>query len=326
MTIDMHSHYYGGLVDELRRRTVRPFVSRDAKGGSVLNAMTASTVMTAGYTELPARLAFLDEAGIATQLMTFPGALGLDVMPVAEVGNAIHDFNDHLATICHASAGRFIGLAGLPLADVDLAAAELRRVRTELDLAGAILPGNFFLGIAQAERLRPVFAAANESHALLLIHPGLAPGETPPEPYDDTSVYRASALNLQASLSQMAVTLLFGSLLDDYPNVPVQLVNLGGTMPFIIERLEAIALSRPPYQPFPRAKLRRLYYDCASLGPRALETAVKVIGADRIMLGTDYPIFAPTNVLDMIAEAEIDPAEREMVRSGTARALLDRLR
>ena len=151
------------------------------------------------------------------------------------------------------------------------------------------------------------------------------PGEEPPAPYEDTSVYRASALNLQASLSQMGITLLFGSLLDDYPNVSVQLVNLGGTLPFIIERLEAIALSRPPYEPFPREKLRRLYYDCASLGPRALETAVRVIGADRIMLGTDYPIFTPAKVLDTIAQADISPAEREMVRSGTARALLARL-
>jgi predicted TIM-barrel fold metal-dependent hydrolase len=325
MPVDMHSHYYGGLVDDLRRRTSRPFVSSDAQGRGVLNAMTASTVMSAGYTELPARLAFLDEAGIATQLMTFPGALGLDVMPVAEVGQAIGDFNDHLAAICKASAGRFIGLAGLPLADAELAAMELRRVRTELGLPGAILPGNYFLSIAQAERLRPVFAAANDSGALLLVHPGLMPGEDPPAPYEDTSVYRASALNLQASLSQMGITLLFGSLLDDYPNVSVQLVNLGGTLPFIIERLEAIALSRPPYEPFPREKLRRLYYDCASLGPRALETAVKVIGADRIMLGTDYPIFTPAKVLDTIAQADISPAEREMVRSGTARALLARL-
>lgn len=323
--IDMHSHYYGGLVDDLRRRTVRPFVSSDGEGRPVLNAMTASTVMSAGYTELPARLAFLDAAGIQTQLMTFPGALGLDVMPVAEVGEAISAFNDHLADICRASGGRFVGLAGLPLADAGLAAAELRRVRSELGLPGAILPGNFFLGIAQAEALRPVFEVADELGALLVVHPGLAPGDAPPDPYEDTSVYRASGLNLQASISQMGITLLFGSLLDDYPNVTVQLVNLGGTLPFIIERLEAIALSRPPYEPFPRERLRRLYYDCASLGPRALETAVRVIGADRIMLGTDYPIFTPTAVLETIEQAQISPAEREMVRSGTARALLARL-
>ncbi|MBN9064866.1 MAG: hypothetical protein BGP06_11600 [Rhizobiales bacterium 65-9] len=324
-SVDMHSHYYGGLVDDLRLRTARPFVSSDAQGRPVLNAMTASTVMTAGYVDLPARLAFMDQAGIDTQLLTFPGALGLDVMPVAEVGQAIRDFNDHLAAICRASSGRFIGLAGLPLADLAQASNELRRARHELGLLGAILPGNFFLSIAKAEELRPVFAAANDVKALLLIHPGLAPGEAPPESYDDTSVYRASALQLQASLSHMGLTLLFGKLLDDYPDVTVQLVNLGGTLPFIIERLEAIALSRPPHEPFPREKLRRLYYDFASLGPRALETAVRVIGADRIMLGTDYPIFAPGDVLETITAAQISAEERDRVRSGTARALLTRL-
>lgn len=324
MSIDMHSHYYGGLVDDLRRRTTRPFVSRDGEGHSVLNAMTASTVMSAGYTELPARLEFLDEAGIEVQLMTFPGSLGLDVLPLPEVGEAIGRFNDHLAAICKASSGRFIGLAGLPLADIAQAAAELRRACVGLGLAGAILPGNYFLSIEQAEPLRPLFHTANEVGALLLIHPGLASGEMPPGPYPDHSVYRASALNLQASISQMGMTLLFSTLLDDYPDLKVQLVNLGGTLPFIVERLEAIALSRPPHEPFPRARLRRLHYDCASLGPRALEIAVKIIGADRIMLGTDYPIFTPTNVLDLIAQAEITEAERALVRSGTARALLGR--
>ena len=81
--IDMHSHYYGGLVDDLMRRESRPFVSRNERGRLVLNAMTASTEMSDGYTDLAARLAWMDASRIATQLITFPGALGVDVMPAA---------------------------------------------------------------------------------------------------------------------------------------------------------------------------------------------------------------------------------------------------
>jgi predicted TIM-barrel fold metal-dependent hydrolase len=136
----------------------------------------------------------------------------------------------------------------------------LRRARRELGLLGAILPGNFFLTIKDAEALRPVFAAGDEVGALFMIHPGLAPGESPPAPFPDLSVYRASSLELQASISQMGITLAFGDLLDSHPNVATQLVNLGGTLPFILERLEAIACSRTPEMPFPRDRLRRLYY------------------------------------------------------------------
>jgi predicted TIM-barrel fold metal-dependent hydrolase len=322
--IDMHSHYYGGLVERLRNRASRPHVSIDADGRCVLNAMTASTVMSAGYTDVPSRLDYLDSAGIRTQLMTFPGALGIDVMAVEEVGSMIQDFNDRLAEICQASAGRLVGLAGLPLADIGEAAVELRRTRRDLGLLGAILPGNFFLTIERSEALRPVFAAADEVGALFMIHPGLAPGESPPAPFPDLSVYRASSLELQASISQMGITLAFGDLLDSHPNVATQLVNLGGTLPFILERLEAIACSRTPEMPFPRDRLRRLYYDCASLGPRALQLAVKTFGADRIMLGTDYPILQPHPVVDTVAKAELHEAERELVLHGTAQSIISR--
>src|SRR5213592_3346302 len=99
MPIDMHSHYYGGLVDALRRRTLRPAITTDASGRPVLNAMTASTVMSPGYTDLEARRAFLGRAGISTQLMTFPGALGVDVLPIADSLAIVRDFNDDLADI-----------------------------------------------------------------------------------------------------------------------------------------------------------------------------------------------------------------------------------
>lgn len=322
--IDMHAHYYGGLVDSLRRRRARPFISTDAHGRNVLNAMTASTVMSDSYIDPKARIAYLDVAGIETQLMTFPGALGIDVMPVAEVAAPIRQFNDHLTAVCRASDGRLCGLAGLPLADMRMAVAEFRRIRLDLGLAGAILPGDFFLEIDRAEQLRPLFRCADDLGGLLLVHPGLAPGGSPPEPFADTSVYRASVLALQASIAQMGVTLLFGTLLDDHPNVAVQLVNLGGTLPFVVERLEAVTRSRSLDKPFERERLRLLHYDCASLGPRALEIAVKVIGAERILFGTDCPIFQLPDALETIEQAAITDSEKQDIRSGNAIALLSR--
>ncbi len=162
-----------------------------------------------------------------------------------------------------------------------LATAEMRRIRRELKLPGVILPGNYFLSIAAAKLLTLVFEAANAEGALLMIHPGLMPGESPPAPYEDTPVYRASVLNLQATLAQMGMTVLSAALCEAYPRITFQLVNLGGTIPFVLERLEAVALSRPPHAPFPRESLRGMVYDCASLGPRALELAVRTFGADR---------------------------------------------
>ena len=323
MAIDMHSHYYGGLVDSLRQRRERPFVTTDETGQDVLHAMTASTVIAPGYVDLQERLKWMDSVGIEIQLLTFPGALGVDVMPLCEVEGAIRDFNDHLAAICTASHGRFVGLAGLPLDDIETSVREIKRIRRDLSLAGAILPGNFFLSTADAERLRPIFLAADEVGALLMVHPGLMPGENPPQPYNDNTIIRASALNLQASISHMALTILMGTLLDDCPNVTVQIVNLAGTLPFVIERIRAVADSRELV--FPEARLRRMVYDTASLGPSAVETAVRVLGADRLMLGTDYPIFKPKDPLESISYNALKAMDRLLIQQGTAKSILLRL-
>lgn len=323
--IDMHAHYYGGLVDDLLRREVRPHVTRGADGTLTLHAMTASTVMSPGYVDLDARLKFMDQRRIASQLLTFPGALGVDVMSEPAVREAIISYNTHLADVCRNSNGRFHGLAGLPLADMAASVAEMRRVRRELKLAGAILPGNYFLSIDDARKLEPVFEAANTERALLMIHPGLMVGESAPAPYADTNVQRSSSLALQASLSHMGLTVVTERLAERYPNIVFQLVNLGGTLPFILERMEAVALSREPFMPFPREALRGMVYDCASLGPRALELAVKVFGADRVMLGTDYPIFSADAVRDTVEAAVLSAEECESVLCGTASNMLSRI-
>ncbi len=63
-------------------------------------------------------------------------------------------------------------------------------------------------------------------------------------------------------------------------------------------------------------------FDTASLGPRSLEMAVAVLGAERIMLGTDYPIFDSRVATDALAAAHLTDAARNAVASGTARRVL----
>ena len=319
-TIDMHAHFYGGLVDDLRRRTARPFVADDGEGRPVLHAMTASTVMSPAYTDPGARLAAMDALGIDTQLLTFPGALGIDVLDPAEVAGPIRAHGERLAALCLGSNGRFVGLGGLPLADIGLAAREARHARLGLGLAGVILPGNLFESIARAEALAPVFAALDDVGGLVMVHPGLAPGESPPPPAPDHGPFRTSVVDLQASIARHALTLVLGGFPERYPNIVFQIVNLGGTLPFVVERLEAVATSRPPGTPFPVERFRALVTDTASLGARAIPLALELFGADNVMFGTDQPIFMPAT-----RSFEALPApSRDKVAGANARHVLER--
>ena len=116
----------------------------------------------------------------------------------------------------------------------------------------------------------------------------------------------------------MGLTVVAARLAERFPHIVFQLVNLGGTLPFVVERMEAVALSREPYEAFPRQALRGMFYDCASLGPLALAHAVRVLGADRIMLGTDYPIFSADPVRDTVEAAQIEDSDRRRILQGTA--------
>ena len=225
--------------------------------------------------------------------------------------------------------GALIGLAGVPLADIDLACNEVRRIRRDLGLPGIILPSDYFASLQETEALRPLLEAANDYGCHIMLHPGLKVGQEPPPRPADHVQYRLSAVDLQSSASQTALTVILSDMLERYPKVTFQIVNLGGTLPFILERLESIARHRNPDDPFPTERLRRLWYDCASLGPRAVEAAVKVLGADRIMLGSDYPIFKDDPFSHALAPANISDDQKTQIAWKTADDLfghLERLR
>lgn len=306
----------------LAGRATRPCL-RETIDGPVMLAMNGEFPFTRSHHDHAPGLAEMAEQGVTRRMLTFPGALCADVLPLAQARPAIGAFNTYMADLRAKTGGRITALAGLPLADMDEAARELVRVRRELRLPGAILPSNYFNTIEQARALEPVLRAANATGALLMLHPGLMVGEDAPVLAADHPQYRTSAVALQAQASQVVLTLVLSDLLDVFPDIAFQAINLGGTIPFIVERMESIGRHRNGDRPFPTERLKRIWYDAASLGPRALEAAVKLYGADRIMAGSDYPIFHDSP-LDAIRAAAISDDEKEKVAWRTAEALLDR--
>ena len=322
--IDMHAHYYGGaLLPLLEARQSWPCLKRRPDGQRDMIAMNGAFPFTDAYFDPQAGLAQMKATGLTRRLLTFPGALGVDLLPGVQA--EISAFNDHLAELSARTGGALIGLAGVPLADLDRACDETRRIRRDLGLPGIILPSDYFNSLAEARSLEPLLAAANETGCHIMLHPGLKVGDTPPAPPPDNTQYRLSAVDLQSGIAQVALTVILSEVLEAYPRLTFQIVNLGGTLPFIFERLEAIGRHRSPDTPFPTNRLRRLWYDCASLGPRALEAAVKLYGADRIMLGSDYPIFCDAPYDHAVAPSDLSVEEKEQVAWKTAAALLDRL-
>lgn len=324
--VDMHAHFYGGGLDRLLQgRSAWPCLRETSDGTLALVAMNGAFPFTPAHVDPNVGLARMAAQGLTHRLLTFPGALGLDILPAAQVAAPIAAFNSHLASLHHATNGRIFGLAGLPLADIDAAVCEVRRVRRDLGLPGFILPGNYFGSIETARALAPILAAANETGCHIMLHPGLMAGEAPPAQPTDHPQYRTSAVALQSQIAQTVLTLVLSDIQEMWPNLSFQIVNLGGTIPFIVERIEAIARDRNADAPFPTSRLKNLWYDCASLGPRALEMAVDLYGADRLFLGSDYPIFSDDPFERALAPARIPPEDKARIAGENALTLLQRL-
>ncbi len=116
-----------------------------------------------------------------------------------------------------------------------------------------------------------------------------------------------------------------------YPKVRIIVPHLGGTLPFLFERLAYSSEIQRATGRAPRLegqlpdRLRHLWFDTVSLYPAALHCACTAFGADRLLLGTDYPyLYGPRlrRCVTYIEEAGLSAAATAAILGENARALL----
>ena len=315
MVIDCHAHWIPPAVaDALRRRHAPPRIVSTADGERFLTYQS-NRRFDAALGDLDARRLFMRRHGVAMQVLSLAGLFGVDCLPVEESAPLTRAFNIAVIDAQCAFPDEFTGLAALPLADIGLACSELERVCAE-GICGAILPADGFRTFAGAARFAPLFDVGERLRCHFFVHPG--PIKPPPEMQvrdvrDDSAWQRRIVLDAQARLSEAMVTLNLSGYLDPYPNVTVQVANLGGTIPFLLERMDEVVHEQPGSEPPPSKRTRRCYVDTASFGPRGIEMAVACFGADRVILGTDCPIFDTARMLKSLAESRLDTQTRERV-------------
>lgn len=187
-----------------------------------------------------------------------------------------------------------------------------------------MLAADAFLTPEAAAGLAPVLAAADRLGSHLFVHPG--PVVAPPERMVRDSPgheawQRRILLETQARLSEVVVTLGLSGLLDAYPGVTVQVANLGGAIPFLVERMDEAARREAGPLPSERLHSARLHVDTASFGPRAIAAAVACFGAERVPLGSDSPISDAGRAVQAVEAAGLGTGGKALVLGGNARRL-----
>jgi predicted TIM-barrel fold metal-dependent hydrolase len=269
----------------------------------------------------------MDRQGVEVSVLSLLGSFNwIEAQPLDVSGPLCRRVNDGLSAICEAHPGRFAAFAALPLTDMSAAAAELERALALPGMIGAQIPGNGFLTRKDAEAMRPLLEVANRHHAVLFIHHGPRPGDAFPKVSGETDNARRrnGTLDMQASLSSVMVTLSLTDYLAPYPDATIVVHNLGGNLPYEVERMDHRCLLDTPEEELPSSRFRKakVYVDCNSFGPHAIEAAVRLYGAERIVCGTDGTEFGCDWTRKALAEAEIGEAAREQILHRNAAAML----
>ncbi|MGD0434258.1 MAG: amidohydrolase family protein [Acetobacteraceae bacterium] len=329
--IDMHAHWKPAEVaDALRARAKEPRIVRDQDGVEVLKTRMSEEPLANAFDDVDFHLGRMDRQGVEVSVLSLVGTFcWIESQPLDVSVPLCQRVNDRLSAICQEHPGRFAAYAALPLTDMSAAAAELDRVLAMPGMIGAQIPGNYFLTRSDGEAMRPLLEVANRHHAVLFIHHGPRPGDAYPKVASDTDNARRrnGTLDMQASLSSVMVTLCLTDLLASYPDVTIQVHNLGGNIPYEVERMDHRSMLDTPNEELPSARFRRagVYVDCNSFGPRAIEAAVELYGADRIVCGTDGSAFGVDWTRKALAEARISEEAREAILKGNAAAMIARV-
>ena len=330
--IDMHAHWRPAEVaDALRARTREPRILRNDAGVEVLKApRMGEAPLTEAFDDVAFHLARMDRQGVEVSVLSLLGSFcWVEAQPLDVSGPLCRKINDRLSAICEEHPGRFAAFAALPLTDISAAAAELERALGLPGMVGAQIPGNAFLTRKDAEAMRPLLDVANRHRAVLFIHHGPRPGDAFPKVSGDTDNARRrnGTLDMQASLSSVMVTLCLTEILADYPDAMVCVHNLGGNLPYEVERMDHRCLLDTPDEELPSSRFRKakVYVDCNSFGPHAIEAAVRLYGADRIVCGTDGTEFGVDWTQKALAEAQIGDEAREQILHRNAAAMLARV-
>jgi aminocarboxymuconate-semialdehyde decarboxylase len=262
---------------------------------------------------LDGRLAELDAAGVDVAVLSVPPPPAMPADRGAAAA-AVTTANEELIEACATAPDRYVALAGLPLPHVDAALAELDRLAARRAVRGLSIG----VDLAQAPdpvALEPVLARASELDYPVVIHP--ASWAAPGSPFAEHNLF--SALEHPLATSLLATRLVLSGVLDRLPELVLVVPHLGGVLPYLAQRLQDSTRSGLAAHPIEHYLRTRLLYDTCSFHLPALRCAIDTVGAERIVLGSDYPFRgALRRCVDDVAAAGLDAADEAAILGRTA--------
>src|SRR5258708_10787270 len=320
--IDTHAHWYP-------EEWLKLFVKDGAAEGATLErAGKRYTIRTNRmvnafddeFVELGLRLAGMERQRVDVHALSFTAPMVYWASP--GLGLALSQAYNDAASAAHLKyPDRFVGLAMLPMQAPELALKELERAAKLPGLRGLYLATHVNETNLDDRRFWDVYAKAEELGWTIFLHPidTLARERT-------ARYYLTNLLGNPYDTGVAAASLIFGGVLDQFPKLEVNLPHAAGTFPWLIGRLDHGTKVRPELKhmkQLPSAYLRRFTYDTIGHHDQINTNLIRLVGADRVVLGSDYCF--DMGLADPLGDLErldaLTAAERQLIADETAATL-----
>jgi aminocarboxymuconate-semialdehyde decarboxylase len=329
-TIDTHTHVLADATIKLLQKEIPRLSLKltpiDAENSVLEVAGIPYRPFPRGGHDIARRFADMDAAEVDMHVLSVSPQTWLYGQEAALGAAAAAIQNDEIARLVREYPDRFAGIATLPMQAPRQAADELRRAMTKLGLHGAMIGSNVGGKNLDDPSFEPLWAAAAELDAWMMIHPGNVAGADRLRAY-----YLGNLIGNPLDTTIAGACLIFGGVLARHPKLNFVMVHGGGFIPYQGGRWVHGWQVRPEpkahLKESPEKYLDRFLYDTILHSKASLEFLVGSVGASRIFLGSDYPYDMGTmECARQVRALDIAPADRDRILGGHAAAILNKKR
>jgi aminocarboxymuconate-semialdehyde decarboxylase len=324
MNIDLHSHFFPvdalGSPGKYEKRA--PKIVLDKSNLSVTSQIGMRAGLGPGAYDPLARIKALDEMKIDLQAISPSPILLFYWEEPAVAAHFSRVQNEAIQAVVKKHPDRFVGFGSVPLQDLPEAIAIAKEAKN-MGLKG------LEIGHAVGERqlddpiFESFFDAAQALDLLLFVHP-LEGGVDADDPI---AAMLGNVLQFPFRTTLMIERMMLKGMFEKYPNLRLCLSHGGGLLAFNIWRLDHSYGLRPDLKKIlsqkPSASLKKLYFDSIVHSATALQYLIQVVGADRVVIGTDYPMgmgdFEPIRKIELLSLT--DEERSQVFGANAARAL-----
>ena len=321
LTVDIHAHI---KVPKAAAEAMAHFVPENDP--RTLYSSEETNTLNRGYhesvddrfTDQETRIRDMDVMGVDVQAVALAPPQYFYWLDAA-TGAAVAEMqNDSIAEVAGTAPQRLRGIGTLPLAHPEAAVKEAVRLHDELGLHGVEIGTDVVGTDLDDPKFDPVWEVLADRQIVVILHPA---GFTEARRFTD--YYLVNVIGLPLSSTLAVTRMILGGVFARFPDLRMVVVHGGGYLPFYPARTDHAFRHRPEMRRHidrpPSEYLHNLWFDTTVFDPGLLAALVGSYGAERVLMGTDYPFdMGQGNPIDFVRAAGLTEEETALVIGGNA--------